>query len=457
MSQKNARIVVVDDDRDVLMISNMVLGPHFTEVTTLDKPDELPKLLNGGKIDVILLDMNFTPGITTGKDGIRWLKKIRELDPSVHVLMHTAFGNIDIAVEAMKYGAIDFLVKPWNREKLLATVKTTLELKRSKEKVSRLQAEQKVFCRDLESGYDKFIARSRAMKPVLDKIRKVAPTEVTVLILGENGTGKELAAREIHRNSNRKDAHFVKVDLGALPESLFESELFGHVKGAFTDAKEARPGRFEIASGGTLFLDEIGNLDVSMQSKLLSVLQSGMINRIGSNVTTAVDVRIICATNRPLYQLVKNGEFREDLLFRINTVEIELPPLRERFEDIPLIAFNYLDSYKQKYHKSGLKMGEEALERLAAYHWPGNIRELQHAVERAVIMTENDHLEPDDFLLESRNMEDDISLYPCKVDEFEKAAIQKALKKGYRNMDRVADEVGLTRSTLYRRIKKYGL
>jgi DNA-binding NtrC family response regulator len=457
MAKQNARILVVDDDRDVLMIASMVLSPCFSEVITLEKPDGLPKLVQGGNIDVVLLDMNFSPGVTTGAEGIHWLKQIRQLDPAVHVLMHTAYGNINIAVNAMKYGAIDFLVKPWNREKLLATVKTAFELKRSKEKVSRLQAQHKVLSRDLESGYTKFIARSRSMKPVLNKIRKVAPTEIIVLILGENGTGKELIAREIHRNSNRKDANFVKVDLGSLPETLFESELFGHVKGAFTDAKEARPGRFEIASGGTLFLDEIGNLDVSMQTKLLSVLQSGIITRIGSNAQVPVDVRIICATNRHLYQMVREGTFRQDLLYRINTMEIELPPLRERFEDIPLLAYSYLENYRQKYQKPDLKIGENALDRLRSYHWPGNIRELQHSVERAVIMAENNQLMPEDFLLENRNREDDLVLPASKVDDLEKAAINRALRKGYRNMDQVAEEVGLTRSTLYRRIKKYGL
>ena len=457
MSKRNARILVIDDDRDVLSTANMVLKQHFSEVITLEQPADIPKLVKGGNIDVVLLDMNFSPGITTGWEGIHWLKTIRELDPSVHVLMNTAYGDINIAVRAMKHGAIDFLVKPWSREKLLASVKTTLDLKRSKEKVSRLQAEQKVLCGDLEKGYTEFIARARAMKPVLKAIQKVAPTEAIVLLLGENGTGKELIAREIHRNSQRRDAHFVKVDLGGLAETLFESELFGHVKGAFTDAREARPGRFEIASGGTLFLDEIGNLDVAMQAKLLTVLHSGMITRIGSNTPTQVDVRIICATNRPLHQMVKEGEFRQDLLYRINTVEIVLPPLRERSEDIPLLAYHYLDTFKKKYNKPGLKISEDVLDTLSAYPWPGNIRELQHSVERAVIMGEQDVLVPDDFLLESRARENEIASPTGRIDDIERAAINRALNKRYRNMDQVAEEVGLSRSTLYRKIKKYGL
>jgi DNA-binding NtrC family response regulator len=414
-------------------------------------------LIKEGNIDVVLLDMNFSPGITTGWEGIHWLKTIGELDPSVHVLMNTAYGDIKLAVRAMKHGAIDFIVKPWSREKLLASIKTTLDLKRSKEKVKKLQAEKKVLHKDLEKGYTAFIAKSRAMKPVLTTIEKVAPTEAIVLILGENGTGKELIAREIHRNSRRIDKQFIKVDLGAFPETLFESELFGHVKGAYTDAKESRPGRFEMASGGTLFLDEIGNLDIALQAKLLTVLQNNIVTRIGSNTPTPVDVRIICATNKPIYEMVEEGGFRQDLLYRINTVEITLPLLRERVEDIPLLAFNYLDEFKNKYEKPGLQIGEDALEKLSGYHWPGNIRELQHAIERAVIMSDQDVLSPEDFILQNRERSMDVNLPSGKIDDIEKAAIARALNKGYKNMDKVAEEVGLSRSTLYRKMKKFGL
>ena len=457
MAKTPARILIIDDDRDVLSTAQMVLKQHFSEVITLEKPADIPKLIENGNIDIAVLDMNFAPGITTGWEGIYWLKKIHELDPSVYVLMNTAYGDINIAVKAMKLGAIDFLVKPWSRERLLASVKTTLELKRSREKVSRLQAEQEIICKDLEQGYNEFIARSRAMKQVVKTIEKVAPTDAVILILGENGTGKELVAREIHRNSRRRNAHFVRVDVGTIPETLFESELFGHVKGAFTDARESRPGRFEIASGGTLFLDEIGNLDVSMQAKLLTVLQSGEITRIGSNTVTPVDVRVICATNRPIYQMAEQGRFRNDLLYRINTVEITLPPLRERLEDIPLLAHYYLDVFKKKYNKPNLKIGEEALARLTGYHWPGNIRELQHSVERAVIMGEQDQLVTEDFTLGNYADRAGLSVSAGKIGEIEKAAIKRALNKGYRNMEQVAEEVGLSKSTLYRKMKKYGL
>lgn len=458
MAKTEAKILVIDDDRDVLSTAHMILKQQYAQVLTLHDPKEIPRQVSNGNIDVVILDMNFAPGITTGMEGIHWLKTIRELDPNVHVLMNTAYGDINIAVKAMKLGAIDFLVKPWSREKLLVSVKNCLELKKSREKVEKLEEEKKVLNRDLEQGYDKIIAKSGAMQPVLKSIRKAGPTDAIILILGENGTGKELIAREIHKYSERRTAPFVKVDLGAVPETLFESELFGHEKGAFTDAKEARPGRFEIASGGTLFLDEIGNLDVSVQAKLLTALQSGEVTRIGSNTPVRVDVRIICATNRSLHQMVEAGEFRDDLLYRINTVEIVLPPLRERREDVPLLAAHYLDRFRKKYGKPSLTIGEDALKRLVEYQWPGNIRELQHSVERAVIMGERDELRPDDFVPLSTQSGHFVSSVPAgKIDDLEKAAIRRALSKDYRNMDQVAREVGLSRATLYRKMKRYGL
>ena len=314
-----------------------------------------------------------------------------------------------------------------------------------------------MLARDLERGYTDFIARSRAMKPVLKTIEKVSPTEAIVLILGENGTGKELVAREIHRKSGRKEGPFVKVDLGAFPESLFESELFGHVKGAYTDAKEARPGRFEIASGGTLMLDEIGNLNTEMQAKLLTVIQSNLITRIGSNIQTPVDVRIICVTNKPIYQMVEEGQFRQDLLYRINTVEITVPPLRDRKEDIPLLAFHYLNEYRGKYNKPSLRLSEEALGKLTAYPWPGNIRELQHAVERAVIMSDHELIKPEDFPFQSKDQIAGNIPESVTIDDLEKAAILRALGKGSKSMHKVAEDLGLSRSTLYRKIQKYNL
>ncbi|MGW8315277.1 MAG: sigma-54-dependent transcriptional regulator [Bacteroidales bacterium] len=450
-------IVIIDDDIDVLKTAHMILKKHFGEVITLYQPEDIMHHLRGGKVDVVVLDMNFSPGITSGKEGLEWLKRIKELDPSVYVLMNTAYGDIGLAVKAMKSGAIDFMVKPWTSEKLLATVRNCLDLKRSREKIVRLQEEKKVLQNDLAKGYGKFIARSRSMKPVLKAVEKVAPTEAIVLLLGENGTGKELLAREIHRRSERAMSQFVKVDLGAVPVSLFESELFGHMKGAFTDAKESKPGRFEIASGGTLFLDEIGNLDVSMQAKLLSVLQNNEITRIGSPSCVKINVRVICATNRSLYDMVEAGTFRQDLLYRINTVEITLPPLRERKEDIPLLALHYLQDFSRKYNKPRLMIGEDALNGLSEYAWPGNIRELRHSVERAVIMGDGEALLLEDFNLGSKHAKSPVPVTSGKIDDLEKAAISRALNKGFRNMDQVAEQVGLSRSTLYRKMKKYGL
>lgn len=457
MTNKKGRIVIIDDDIDVLKTAHMVLKKHFREVITLYQPEDILHHLKEGGVDVVVLDMNFAPGVTSGKEGLEWLKRIRETDPSVYVLMNTAYGDINLAVEAMKLGAIDFMVKPWTNEKLLASVKNCLDLKRSKEKVVRLQEEKKILSKDLGRGYEEFIARARSMKPVLNTIEKVAPTEAIVLILGENGTGKELAARELHRKSGRRDAQFVKVDLGAVPESLFESELFGHEKGAFTDAKESRPGRFEMASGGTLFLDEIGNLDVAMQSKLLSVLQNNEIIRVGSTSPVPIDVRIVCATNRSLYQMVEDGTFRQDLLYRINTVEVTLPPLRDRWEDVPLLAHHYLKVFRKKYNKPQLQISEEAIEGLTQYPWPGNIRELRHSLERAVIMGEGEQLVLADFNLGNQTAKSSFAVTSGKIDEIEKSAITKALNKGYKSMNQVAEEVGLSRSTLYRKMKKYGL
>ena len=455
--EPKGRIVIIDDDIDVLKTAHMVLKRHFREVVTLYQPEDIMHHLAQGGVDVVVLDMNFSPGATSGKEGLEWLRKIRETDPSVYVIMNTAYGEIGLAVEAMKLGAVDFMVKPWTNEKLLSNVKTCLALKRSREKVARLQAEKKVLQQDLGQGFEKFIARSRSMQPILDSIEKVAPTEAIILILGENGTGKEMLAREIHRKSGRKDATIVKVDLGAVPESLFESELFGHTKGAFTDAHESRPGRFEMATGGTLFLDEIGNLDVGMQSKLLSVIQNNEVIRVGSGTSIPIDVRIICATNSSLYEMVDEGGFRQDLLYRINTIELTLPPLRDRWEDIPLLANHYLKIFRKKYNKEQLKIGEDALDALVVYPWPGNIRELRHSMERAVIMGGGEILIPGDFNLGNEGAKATFSVTSGKIDEIEKSAISKALNKGYKSMDQVAEEVGLSRSTLYRKMKKYGL
>jgi two-component system response regulator HydG len=457
MSKVKGTIVIVDDDSDVLITARMILKQQFSEVITLTKPDTIPDILSKQECDVIILDMNFTPGETTGKEGIEWLKRISKMAPEVQVLMETAYGNIDLAVKAIKLGATDFLVKPWSKEKLLATTMATFRLSQSRKQIYRLETRQKVLSSDLDQEFSQIIARSRVMKPVLRTVSKVSPTDANVLILGDNGTGKELIARAIHRSSHRKEEPFVKVDLGSIAETLFETELFGHVKGAFTDAREDRAGRFEIASGGTLFLDEIGNLSLPLQSKLLTVLQTKEIIRVGDNQLIAVDIRLICATNKPIQKLVEENEFRQDLLYRINTVEINLPTLHNRSEDIPLLANFFLKKYKNKYNRPELVIGSDTYNKLREYKWPGNIRELQHAVERAVIMAENSVLEPKDFMLHTHSSLKELQAESSRMEDYEKVAILNAINKCKGNLSKAAKELGFGRSTLYRKMKKYQL
>lgn len=457
MDKVDGKILVLDDDQGVLYTAKMILKQHFTQVVTEKDPLKLDFLLNQDKYDVIVLDMNFSYGLTSGKEGIKLLKRILAKDPQAHVLMNTAYGEVDIAVEAMKEGAVDFLVKPWQKEKLLATVQSIFSLSQTKKEVRELKTSQKIVVRDQQREFDDIISVSPAMKPVFDAIDKVAVTDANVLILGENGTGKELIARAIHNRSLRADENFIKVDLGAVSESLFESELFGHAKGAFTDAKEDRPGRFEMANDGTLFLDEIGNLSLAMQAKLLTAIQFKQISRVGSNKVTSLDTRLICATNMPLYDMIVDNEFRQDLLYRINTVEIKLPPLRERMEDIEPIAVHFLKMYGKKYRKERMRLNETTLNKLKRYSWPGNVRELQHAIERAVIMANSHLLAPEDFLLIERPTQNVIASDNYNIEEMEKQAIQNAVRNAEGNLTKAAQALGLGRSTLYRKMSKYGL
>ncbi|MBO3697145.1 sigma-54 dependent transcriptional regulator [Roseivirga sp. E12] len=457
MSKADAKILVLDDDQGVLYTAKMILKQHFETVITEKDPLKLDFLLNQHKYDVIVLDMNFSYGLTSGKEGIKLLKRILQKDPDAHVLMNTAYGEVDIAVEAMKEGAVDFLVKPWQKEKLLATVQSIFTLSQTKKEVKELKTSQKIVVRDQQREFDDIISISPTMKPVFDAIDKVAVTDANVLILGENGTGKELIARAIHNRSPRVDENFIKVDLGAISESLFESELFGHAKGAFTDAKEDRPGRFEMANDGTLFLDEIGNLSLSMQAKLLTAIQFKQVSRVGSNKITPLDTRLICATNMPLYDMIVENEFRQDLLYRINTVEIKLPPLRERTEDIEPIAQHFLKMYGKKYRKDKMRLNETTLNKLRRYSWPGNVRELQHAIERAVIMANSHLLAPEDFLLIERPTQNVIASDNYNIEEMEKQAIQNAVRNAEGNLTKAAQALGLGRSTLYRKMSKYGL
>ena len=459
MEKINAKILIVDDDQDVLLAARLFLKQHFTIVHTEKDPENIPGVLANENYDVILLDMNFSKDSTSGKEGFHWLNVILEIDPAAVVIFITGYGDIELAVQGIKEGATNFLLKPWENKKLLATITANLKVRESKKELEDLRTKQKVLIADQDNSYSQIIGNSHSMQHVLKAATKVAVTDANVLILGENGTGKELVARAIHKASKRKDEVFISVDLGAISESLFESELFGFKKGAFTDAREDRAGRFEAANKGTIFLDEIGNLSLSLQSKLLSVLQNRKVVRLGSNREIPIDVRLICATNMPLYQMVNEGKFRQDLLYRINTVEVKVPPLRDRIEDIPLLIEHYLDIYCRKYNTSRKRVSQSTLRRLEKHNWPGNIRELQHAVERAVIMSDSNVLEPTDFFLSQMDEAKESSITPVSMnlEETEKMLIRKVIDKHGGNISKAAKELGLTRASLYRRIEKYGL
>lgn len=456
MNSNTGKILIVDDDADVLLAAEIVLKKQFETIVTEQDPKQLQQLLTRHNFDVILLDMNYTTGATTGREGMEWLKKIRELSPDSKVIMMTAYGGIELAVEAIKQGASDFIIKPWENSKLLATVAAAIRYSWADREVKDLKSKQKMLSRFIGGESGQIIGKSGSLKQVLASIEKVARTDANVLILGENGTGKELIAREIHRQSLRSDNAFINVDLGAISETLFESELFGHKKGAFTDAKEDRAGRFEIASGGTLFLDEIGNLNMQMQAKLLGALESRTVSRVGSDTPIGVDIRLVCATNMPLYDMIDEYRFRQDLLYRINTVEIRVPALRERLSDIEVLADHFISIYSRKYNKNGLAIDSDTLNKLKQYHWPGNIREFQHAMERAVIMTETATLQPHDFLLSKPEQQQD-QMVNLNLKELEKQAIEKAVIKHQGNMSKAAQELGLGRTTLYRKMARHGI
>ncbi|MEI6409106.1 MAG: sigma-54 dependent transcriptional regulator [Bacteroidota bacterium] len=454
-----ANILIVDDNPGVLSAGKLYLKRHFSDVDTARDPEEIPALFKDRRYDVILLDMNFNRTKNTGQEGFQWLERILDLDPTAVVVLITAYGDVELAVRAIKKGATDFVLKPWDNEKLLATLNSALRLKSSQDETNQLKSKQ--LGRNLAQARDlpEMIFRSKAMQHVLDTIHRVAETDANVLLLGENGTGKDLVAQAIHAHSMRSSENFVKVDLGALTESLFESELFGHVKGAFTDARDDRPGRFEAADGGTIFLDEIGNLPLGLQAKLLTVLQNRTLVRVGSNKVRPVNVRVIAATNQNLYESVKQRAFRQDLLYRINTIEIQLPPLRERTEDIDILATHFLKQFAQKYNRPVRTLSAALLKEMHRYPWPGNIRELQHAVERAVIMGQNETLQPEDFFFRDMDASGGQAgeLASMNLDEMEKQLIIRALSKHYGNITEAAQELGLTRASLYRRLEKYNL
>ncbi len=457
MPKTEAKILVVDDDIDVLNTARMYLKQQFTLVQIENNPENVPLHFERETFDVVLLDMNFKKGENDGAAGLHWLNRILEIDPNAIVILITAYGELDLAVKAVKAGATDFIAKPWKNEKLYSTITSALQLRQSKLEIDRLKNTQKTLVDEIDQKFENFIGESLPIQKVFTLIEKVGPTDANVLILGENGTGKELAARALHRHSERKNSVFNNVDLGSISETLFESELFGHVKGAFTDAKEDKPGRFELASGGTLFLDEIGNLSLPLQAKLLTVLQQRTVRRVGSGKEIPVDIRLVCATNMPLYDMVQEGTFRQDLLYRINTVEVKMPELKERKEDIDLLVKHFMDMYGKKYKKPKMRIDQNTLSKLKRYHWPGNIRELQHAIERAMILADGNKLTPDDFLLQTSKVtsaeEDDV----LDLTEMEKRLILKALDKHNGNVTRAAKDLGLDRLALYRRLQKYGL
>jgi DNA-binding NtrC family response regulator len=463
MADNSTRLLIIDDDPDVLTAARLLLKRHYPDIHSENDPYRLNTLLRQQQYDVVLLDMNFRAGASSGEEGIRWMKKILRQSPGTQVILMTAYGDIDLAVKAMKDGAHDFVVKPWDNDRLLESIALAAEeaaQANSNHPPAKVTAENSASSTAANVEMEAIVGNSPPMQKVFDTIRKVGGTDVNVLILGENGTGKELVSRALHAASNRKEKVFVNVDLGAIPETLFEPELFGHKKGAFTDAREDRAGRFEHASGGTLFLDEIGNLSHPLQAKLLTALQSRKVVRVGTNQPIDVDIRLICATNMPLYQMVHDNSFRQDLLYRINTVELKLPALRERAADIPLLVKHFLSIYAQKYQKGDMEILPATMQKLQNYQWPGNIRELQHALERAVIMSDSNLLQPEDFLLQEpvlAVMGDNPENETFNLEEVERSAIRDAILKHSGNLSRAAKELGLGRTTLYRKMSKYGL
>ncbi|MBN2418826.1 MAG: sigma-54-dependent Fis family transcriptional regulator [Deltaproteobacteria bacterium] len=458
MAEKLGKILIVDDDEDVIKAARLFLKKHVSAIHTEQNPENIPSLLANNSYDVILLDMNYSRDVTSGQEGLHWLSRILEIDPSAVVIMITAFGDVNLAVTAVKQGATDFVLKPWQNEKLLATVTAAGNLHKTRVEVASLRSRQEQLSADMNQPFSEFIGSSPAMQKVYDTILKVAKTDANVLILGENGTGKELVARSLHHHSSRNKEVFISVDMGAISESLFESELFGHVKGAFTDARTDRVGRFEVASGGTLFLDEIANLPLAMQSKILRAIETKQVVRLGSNRGIPIDIRLICATNGNMPELVSDNRFRQDLLYRINTVEIHLPPLRERGEDLMQLSEYFLKTFCKKYNKPGKSISTSTMNKLMSYHWPGNVRELQHCMERAVILSEADVLQPEDFFLTTLPANDDAVIFEdYNLEAVEKIVIQKAIDKYKGNVTQAARELGLTRASLYRRMEKHGI
>jgi DNA-binding NtrC family response regulator len=457
MSKNQGKILIVDDNEELLIAFRFFLSKHFEIIDTIKNPNLIHESIRKENYDIVLLDMNFSAGVNTGNEGIYWMKQILEKDSNASVVLITAYADVDLAVNAMKEGAADFIQKSWDEKKILSTILSAYNLRLSKLKIKTLEQKQKHLSDKIDSKYSNIIGESTPIKAVFKMVEKVAVTDANVLILGENGTGKEVIAREIHRKSNRANEVFVSVDIGSLQENLFESELFGHTKGSFTDAKEDRAGRFEIASGGTLFLDEIGNLPIQLQAKLLTAIQNKEVCRLGSNIPIPVDIRLICATNKNLNDMIIEGSFREDLLYRINTIKIELPTLKERDTDIDLLANFFLTKFTNKYNKPELKFNQNTISKLRQHSWPGNIRELQHTVEKAVILCDSNiilslHCWPDGERATKTYIPNTLN-----IDENEKVLIEKAIQKYKGNISMASKELGINRSTLYKKMEKYGI
>jgi len=457
MTKPNGKLLIIDDNEEILLALKLSLRSLFETIVTVKNPSNILSIIADKSFDVVILDMNFEVGRSTGNEGIYWLSRIFEADPDASVILITAYADIELAVKGIQLGAADFIEKPWDDNKLYASVIKAKNLRRSKVEATTLRKRNKSLNQHLSSNPVTIIYKSPAMAKVMDLVGKVSETDANILILGENGTGKELIAREIHNRSKRKDEAFITVDLGTINPNLFESELFGHVKGAFTDAHEDKAGRLGLANGGTLFLDEIGNLEISNQAKLLSVLQNKKIVPVGSSAEIDIDIRLVSATNASIHQLVSKGLFREDLLYRINTIQIEVPPLRSRREDITPLTNHFINIFGKKYSKESLKLSPSAEKKLYQYSWPGNIRQLEHAVEKAVILASAKVLQVEDFMNVSENISQRQEVLSLNLTENEKMVIAKAIERNMGNLTKAARDLGVTRKTLYNKIEKYGL
>lgn len=453
---KQGKILIIDDNEDVLFALNLLLEPYVDQIRVTTQPERIEHFMESYVPDVILLDMNFRRDAISGQEGFFWLEKIKKVDPDAVVLFITAYADTEKAVRAIKAGATDFIPKPWEKEKLLATLSAALKLRESRTEVRSLKRQVAALETSDDTGFE-IIGESNAMQEIFATIEKLRDTDANILILGENGTGKDLVARALCHHSPRAGQVFVGIDLGSIPEQLFESELFGYEKGAFTDARRDKPGRMEVATGGTLFLDEIGNLSMPMQAKLLTAIEKQQITRLGATRPLSIDVRLICATNMNIRNMVEEGTFRQDLLYRINTIELHIPPLRERGNDIQLLADYFLARYARKYKKEIKGLSRDARTKLQNYDWPGNVRELQHAIERAVILSDGQLLKPDNFMLQPSASKKKPETEELNLSILEKEAIERALRRADGNVTRAAELLGITRFALYRKLDKLGL